>query len=150
MEGNGPETIAVIDYYHRKDGKGVIRIDAQRKDFLRELASLFGRLARGEAEEFRIEPSEHVLLSRRVRAFVLRRAAPRLSGKNIRVGCADLDQVEVHWESPAGAWETYTRLLQGIIDSPVPCHQYFGDPASGDPELEIALGEWRPKLKELV
>jgi hypothetical protein len=150
MELTSPEAISIIDYYHPRDRKLVVRIDAQRKDFLHELSSLFRRLANGEVEEFRVESSKHVLLSKRVRSFLLRRTPGNETGEKVTIRCADPDQVEVRWESPASAWQRYTWLLQGVIDSPVPCHQYFSDSVLDDAEVEIALGERRPSLKGLV
>ena len=139
------DAITVIDWYRNSKGKSIMRIDAQRKDFLRELANMFDALGSGRTEHFRIVSSPHVLLSKRIRGVVLTRMPTQRVGE-LSAKHADSNSVEISWQCPPHAWQRYLELLHGVIDSPVPSHQYFGN----DAEVEIALGEWRPKLEEFV
>lgn len=146
MDDKMPEALTIIDFYSRADGKSVVRIDTQRKDFLCELASLVEALAHPSSdhstEEFQLMSSGELVFSERIYSFILRRTASRRQGK-IQMIRHDSNRVQVIWEGPATAWDTNAHLLQGVIDSKIPCHQYFGGTGT-DAELEIAFGERRP------
>ncbi len=93
-------------------------------------------------EEFQLMSSGELVFSERIYSFILRRTASRRQGK-IQMIRHDSNRVQVIWEGPATAWDTNAHLLQGVIDSKIPCHQYFGGTGT-DAELEIAFGERRP------
>jgi hypothetical protein len=147
MESKRSEALTIIDAYSRSDGRHVVRIDVQSKDFLHELASIFAKLAHGGVEDFQLLQSENLVLSSHIRSFILKRTSVR-PGSTIRT-ISDDSKIQVIWEGPTDSWLANGQLLQGLIDSDAPCHQYFTDTHT-DAELEIAFGERRPSAYSVL
>jgi len=146
MAATVSDWVTIIDFYSRANGRSVVRIDVQRKDFLRELERLFASLAHGAVEELQLEPSEDLILSGRIKSVVLKRTAREESSGEIRTIKHSTGQIEVVWGGPATAWDKNMQLLQKVTDSEIPCHQYLTESGKDtDAELEIAFGERRPR-----
>ena len=130
-----------LAYYYRKDGRPVVRIDTQQREFLRELKNAVSGLAAGETTQFEVRPSPHLFFPEEISRFTMR--ASKYGRPHIKVFRPKTGKVVILWQDSEGEWDNTLGLLEGLIESTAPAWLNFGGPFD-DAELEISLGEGRP------
>lgn len=130
----------VIDYYQGAYGP-TIRIDIQTMENLVKVKNIFRQLAELKKETIDLARVESVNATG-LKQLILKVVPPNQEiEKKLKLEEGSAGNIAFSWTMPSTGWRRCAGLIDGLIESGHPGHQYLTEEGLDDALVEIAFAE---------